>query len=111
MECLNKIEIQGRVSNIKLTPVQDKTMAQMSVATDYAYRGRDNMPVIETTWHNVIAWEGVKTQDIKSIKKNDIVRVVGRVRTRTYITSTGDKATSYEIFANEVSLIQNSEQA
>lgn len=98
MEQLNKrIELNGRVGQITLTRVQDKTMAQMSVATNFA------------TWHRVIAWESEKTLDITRIKKGDAVHVTGRLRSRNITTQSGETRAMFETLANEVTLIQKSE--
>ena len=109
MEQLNRIELKGHVGQITLTRVQDKTVANMSVATDFIYKDRNGEMVIETTWHRVIAWEGEKTLDITRIEKGDAVHVTGRLRSRNITTQSGETRAMYETLANEVSLIQKSE--
>lgn len=60
MEQLNRLEIRGNVGNVNILRVGDTRVAHFSVATNFAYKGRNGEPVIETTWHNVTAWEGNK---------------------------------------------------
>lgn len=60
MEQLNRIEIRGNVGNVNILKVGDARVAHFSVATNFAYKGRNGEPNIETTWHNVTAWEGNK---------------------------------------------------
>lgn len=60
MEQLNRLEIRGNVGNVNILKVGETRVAHFSVATNFAYKGRNGEPVIETTWHNVTAWEGVK---------------------------------------------------
>ena len=60
MEQLNRIEIRGNIGNVNILKVRDTRVAHFSVATNFAYKDRNGEPVIETTWHNVTAWEGNK---------------------------------------------------
>ena len=49
MEQLNRIEIRGHVGNVNVVAVGDAKVAHFSLATNYAYKGKDGTPVIETT--------------------------------------------------------------
>lgn len=53
MEQLNRLEIRGNVGNVNILKVGETRVAHFSVATNFAYKGRNGEPVIETTWHNV----------------------------------------------------------
>lgn len=112
MEHLNKIELQGVVGSVRTDKVGDKLHAHFTVATNYLYKTADGNAVCETTWHRVSAFEGEKiTADtLNTIKdeynKNYVhVRVVGRLRQKRYTDEFGNDASTYEVFANEVELI------
>lgn len=109
MEQLNRIEIRGNVGTVRLQPVGENLAAHFTVATSYAYKTKDGNPVIETTWHNVNAWQGKGAADLDKITKGSKVFVSGRMCARKYQDADGLERTSYEINARTVSLIEDSE--
>lgn len=102
MEQLNRIEIRGHVGAIRKSRVSDKTVANLTVATSYAYKGKDNCPIIETTWHNVTAWEGKDITCLDSIQKGSKVYITGRIRNQRYTDADGVERASTEIIANQI---------
>ena len=54
MDQFNKIEIQGMVGAVRVTNFTDGSLANISVATNYLHRTRDNQATVETTWFNVL---------------------------------------------------------
>lgn len=103
MEQLNRIEIRGNVGNVNILKVGDTRVAHFSVATNFAYKGRNGEPVIETTWHNVTAWEGGKgIASLDIIQKGFPVYVAGRLRSQKYTPDDGIERTSIEVIANTV---------
>lgn len=109
MEHLNRIEIRGSVGNIRIQNVGGKTVARMTVATNLAYKAEDGSPIIETTWHNVTAWEGREIQNLDRICKGSKITVVGRIRQQRYIAADGEERSIYEVLANKISLIDSRE--
>ena len=109
MEQLNRIEIRGNVGNVRIQNVGGRTVAKMTVATNLAYKAQDGSPVIETTWHNVTAWEGREIQNLDRIDKGSKVSVVGRIRQQRYVASDGEERSIYEVLANRISLIESRE--
>lgn len=109
MEQLNRIEIRGNVGNVRLQPVGDNVAAHFTVATSYAYKTKDGTPVIETTWHNVNAWQGKGVADLGSLAKGSKVFVSGRMCARKYQDADGVERTSYEINARTVAVIDEPE--
>lgn len=108
MEQLNRIEIRGNVGNVNILTVGDARVAHFSVATNFAYKGRNGEPNIETTWHNVTAWEGNKgIVPLDSIQKGFPVYVIGRLRSQKYTSSDGVERTSMEVIANTVELVDD----
>lgn len=95
MEQLNRVEIQGVVGSVYILPIGDSRMARFSVATNSTYKSRGDI-VVETTWHEVVAWEGQKgipTLDI--IAKGKPIHVVGRLKRQKYV--------GFQILASSVS--------
>ena len=107
MEQLNKNELRGNVGNITRKDVGESRVAHFSLATNYIYKGRDGNPVIETTWHNITAWEGRGMPDLNKIVKGDTVYVLGRIRSQKYTGTDNIERTSYEVLANRVKIESN----
>ena len=105
MEQLNRIEIRGMVGSVRLQTFSDNVMARMTVATNHAYKDKDGSPVIETSWHNVVAWEGRGMPDFASIKKGSCVYVCGRLRISKFTGSDGDERRFYEVVATRVQIV------
>ena len=79
MEFLNRIEIQGIVGSVKITPVGDTRVARFSVCTETTYKGTAGI-VIDSCWFQISAWESEKITCLDRIEKGKAVRVSGRVR-------------------------------
>lgn len=100
MESLNKIELRGILGVIRVISLGDTHYATMSVATNFCYKDDEGCPVIETTWHQVTAWEGKACDDLSSFKKGDQVHVTGRLRCRRYTDEAGIQQQRLDILAN-----------
>ncbi len=106
MEQLNRIEIRGNVGNVNIHKVGDARVAHFSVATNFAYKGRNGEPNIETTWHYVTAWEGNKgIPSLDIIAKGFPVYVTGRIRSQKYTANDGTEKTSMEVIASTVEAV------
>ena len=108
MEQLNRIEIRGNVGSVNILKVGNTRVAHFSVATNFAYKDRNGEPVIETTWHNVTAWEGNKgIPSFDIICKGFPIYVTGRLRNQKYIAGDGSDRTSWDIIANTIEPVEN----
>ena len=105
MEHLNSVTLRGFVGNVRIMDVQDRKVANFSVATNYAFKNSNGEAVIETTWHNVTAWSGCKSADITSIRKGVAVEVEGRIRANRYTGSDGETRVIYGVLARDVKII------
>ena len=110
MEQLNRIELRGIVGSSNVRTVGDKRVARFSLATDYIYKGKGGEPVIETTWHNIQAWEGKNIPDVTIIGKGSGVYVTGRYRIQRYQAPDGTEKTSYEVLADKVTILDEPPQ-
>ncbi len=101
MEQLNRIELRGIVGSVYVKDFGNEKVTNFNVATNYSYISKDGTPVIETTWHRIIAWNCTET-----VTKGDKVHVLGRLRASHYVDDTGKRQTFYEVFANSVKVIE-----
>ena len=108
MEFLNKIELQGVIGNVQLTPAVSGTkVARFSLATNYAYTGNDGGAIIDTTWFSVSAWEGDKIRCLDNLQKGTKVHVIGRVRCQRYVDTDGRDRQCWEVVASELKIVED----
>ena len=109
MEQINKIELRGNVGNVKTQKVGDNEAIRFSLATNYAFKGKDGTPVIETTWHNVTAWKGKGMPDFNLIEKGSLVHVTGRLRSQKFEGADKIERQVFEVVANKITIITTDE--
>lgn len=110
MEHLNRIEIRGAVGNVRTSVYNDKMMARFSVATNYAYKDAEGNAVIDTTWHNVVAFEGRDILHLDTLKKGSKVYVVGRLKIQKYTGGDDIEKTYVEIMASSLQILDDKVQ-
>lgn len=108
MEALNKVELRGKVGEIRITQVGNAKVANFSVCTNFSYTGKDGTKVIETCWHKVAVWANTDKQAeyIARIKPETPVFVSGRIKVRSYVRADGAQTTIHEIVAQRVEILK-----
>ena len=81
------------------------SVASFSLATSEVYNNKAGEKVTQTEWHNIVCWRNLANLAEKFIRKGSQVYIEGRIRSRTYDASDGTKKTAYEIYADEVRLL------
>ena len=104
MEQFNKVQLRGTVGNASIRNIGETQMIRFSVATDHTYKTNGGDMVVETTWHQVVAFKNDKMPDFSTIVKGVGVEVNGRLRNQRYTDSNGVERTTTEILANNISL-------
>ena len=89
MEQINKVELRGNVGMVYLNKAGGRRAIRISLATNVGYHASDGSPVIETTWHNINAWEGKGMPDFDQIQKGTGLHVWGRIRSTRAQSSSG----------------------
>jgi single-strand DNA-binding protein len=84
-----------------------KKVVRFSLATSDSYKNGDGQKVNETTWHNVVAWNGLADIAGKFLKKGGQVAVEGRIVYRSYEDKSGVTKYITEIVANELLLLKS----
>lgn len=106
MEQINKIELCGVVGRSDITPIQNTKVAHFSLATEYAYKGRDGGAIIDITWFSCTAFEGPKIAPLEKIQKGSKVHLIGRVRMQRYTDNTGCDRTNWEVICNSLDIVE-----
>lgn len=112
MDHINKVELRGRVGIVRLNEYNGTKVANFSLVTEVFYKNRDGSALADTTWHNIVAWEGKEIADLELLDKGIPVHVTGRIRASKYTSAEGVEKHYQEILANRVRIIDDeNEQA
>jgi single-strand DNA-binding protein len=100
----------GQDPEIKTTET-GKKFSHFTLATKDGYKNADGQRVSETTWHNIVAWNGLADIAGKFLKKGKEVAVEGRIVYRTYEDKKGVTKNIAEIVLNDLVLLRNGEKS
>ena len=106
MEHISRIELLGRVGNIRTNEYNGSKVANFSLITDIIYKNKEGAPISEATWHNIVYWESKDSSPVSEIAKGVPVHVVGRLRSVKYTNAEGTDKTFYEVLASKVRIIK-----
>ena len=86
-----------------------KKVVHFTLATKDGYKSAEGQKVEETTWHNIVAWNGLADTASKFLKKGQEVAVEGRIVYRSY-EDKKNGGTKYitEIVLNDLVLLRSS---
>ena len=104
---LNKVMIignLGRDPEMRYTP-SGRPVTTFSVATSRTWNTADGEKRVETEWFNVVAWSNLAEICKQYLSKGQQVYIEGRLQTRHWDDSEGNKHTSVEIVANEMIIL------
>ena len=112
MKSENRIYLKGKLgSDARINKAGERSVANFSMATDYDYKRSDGRWDKETTWHNVVAWQGFGICDLSLLKKGTTVCVVGRIREREFTDGQGYKKKITEVLAETVDILADEKPA
>ena len=106
----NRVQLIGNLGQdpeIK-TLESGKKVVHFTLATNDGYKNNDGQKVEETTWHNIVAWNGLAERAAKYLKKGKEVAVDGRLVYRSYEDKKGVNKYITEIVLNEMLLLGSS---
>jgi single-strand DNA-binding protein len=101
---INRVEIQGKVGTVRISPVQNTIAANFSVLTEHIHETSDGKKVAEATWMCVAAIEGGEV-NIQSLTKGSIVHLTGRLRTNRYTDASGCEKIFTEVLASSLKVL------
>lgn len=100
----NRVQLIGRLGQDPETKTIEsgKKVTRFTLATDDGYKNTEGQKVNETTWHNIVAWNGLADIADKYLKKGREVAVEGRINYRTYEDKKGTTKYITEIVLNDL---------
>lgn len=96
----------GQDPEVKTTE-SGKKVTHFTLATEDSYKNSDGQKVKETTWHNIVAWNGLAETAGRFLKKGKEVAVEGRIVYRTYDDKKGVTKNITEIVLSDLLLLRN----
>ena len=105
----NKVQLIGRLGqdpDIK-TLESGKKVAHFTMATNENYKSADGTKTEETTWHSIVAWNGLAELASKYLKKGREVCIEGRISYRSYTDKNGMPKSVTEIVASDLVLLSS----
>lgn len=100
----------GRDPEMRYTP-SGRPVTSFTVATSRMWNTSDGERRVETEWFNVVAWSNLAEICKQHLSKGQQVYIEGRLQTRNWDDSEGNKHTSIEIVANEMIILSERREA
>ena len=108
----NRVQLIGNLGQDPETKNLEsgKKLVRFTLATSDSYKNSDGQKVSETTWHNIVAWNGLADIAGKYLKKGKEVAVEGRIVYRTYEDKKGATKNITEIVLNDLILLRSGKE-
>jgi single-strand DNA-binding protein len=105
----NRVTLIGNLGQDPETKTTEsgKKLVHFTLATKEGFKNADGQRVNETTWHNIVAWNGLADIAGKFLKKGNEVAVEGRIVYRSYEDKKGVTKYITEIVLNDLELLRN----
>jgi len=102
---MNIVSLVGRLTTdpevVEFGDKQYRTVVSIAVARDY----RNSEGIYEADFINVVLWNGVAAATRDYCHKGDVVGVKGKLQSRKYENSAGEKKSIMEVVADKVTFI------
>ena len=105
----NRVTLIGNLGQDPETKTTEsgKKLVHFTLATKEGFKNAEGQRVNETTWHNIVAWNGLADIAGKFLKKGNEVAVEGRIVYRSYEDKKGVTKYITEIVLNDLELLRN----
>ena len=107
MGSLNKAILVGNLGKdpeIRTTP-SGARVANFSIATTERYTDKQGQKVDKTEWHKIVMWRGLADVAEKFLKKGSTVCIEGKIETRSWEKTPGDKRYATDIIASSMQML------
>ncbi|HMM16236.1 MAG TPA: single-stranded DNA-binding protein [Petrimonas sp.] len=108
----NRVQLIGNLGQSPelRTTESGKSMSRFSIATNETYTNANGEKVVETQWHNVVAWGKLAEITTSYLSKGSEVVIEGKLVHRNYIDKEGIKRYVSEIQATEILFLNTQKQ-
>ena len=102
-QTINRAELKGRIGTVRICSINDRLVANFSLATERHYTDTSTNNVVEVTWHHVVVWEG-KGINLGGLSRGVLVHVKGHLRNSKYTDAQGCERVFTELVANSLDI-------
>ena len=108
---VNKVTLVGNLGRDPETKVFEdgSSVTRLTLATNESYKEKDGTWKKLTEWHTINTWGALAERSAKDFKKGTLLYVEGKIKNRTFTTSTGVEKTLSEIEALSVKMLDKNE--
>lgn len=107
---VNKVFLLGRVGKEPTSKELSKgKICSFTLATERKYK-KDNQPVVETEWHNVVTFQHAAEFASSYVNKGDTVYVEGFLQTRKWTDKQGEDRYVTEVVVNNIQKVNRAKQ-
>jgi single-strand DNA-binding protein len=105
----NRVTLIGNLGQDPETKTTEsgKKLVHFTLATKEGFKNAEGQKVSETTWHNIVAWNGLADIAGRFLRKGYEVAVEGRIVYRSYEDKKGVTKYSTEIVLSDLELLRN----
>jgi single-strand DNA-binding protein len=105
----NRVHLIGNLGQDPETRTLEsgKKVANFTLATSESFKNAEGQKINETTWHNLVAWNGLADLAGRYLKKGHQVAVEGRLVYRTYEDKKGVTKYVTEIVLNDLLMLRS----
>ncbi len=103
----NKVQLIGRLGQDPeiRTLESGKKVAHFNLATNESYKNSEGAKIDETTWHSIVAWNGLAELSSKYLTRGKEVCIEGRISYRSYTDKNGIQRNITEIVASDMVML------
>ena len=107
----NSVQLIGHLGNNPELKILEggKKLATMSMATKDVFKNSKGEKVVETTWHNIVAWGKLAENMEVFLRKGNQVALKGKLQHRSYTDKEGTKRHITEILVKEFMLVSKAQ--
>lgn len=105
---VNRAQVIGNITKDPemRTTTTGQSVLSIGVATNEKWRDKGSTEIKERVeFHNIVLWGDMAREAAASLKKGTRVYVSGRIQTRSWQTQTGQKRTTTEIVADQLTML------
>ena len=107
---VNKVFLLGRVGkDPSIKELSKGKVCSFTLATERKYK-KDNQPVVETEWHNIVTFQHSAEFASTYVSKGDTVYVEGSLQTRKWTDKEGEDRYVTEVVVNNIQKVNRSKQ-
>jgi single-strand DNA-binding protein len=108
----NRVTLIGNLGQDPETKTTEsgKKVTHFTLATDDGYKNSEGQKISETTWHNIVAWNGLADIAGRYLKKGRQVAVEGRIVYRSFEDKKGTTKYITEIVLNDLILLRSGKE-